>query len=69
MYYQIIEEPLKKFKGKRMENEEMIKLIDSSRHIKISLEVTTPLRIIDGALFVVGCIEGVYRLYQGRENI
>ena len=49
-----------------MENEEMIKLIDSSRHIKISLEVTTPLRIIDGALFVVGCIEGE-RIYEQLE--
>ena len=60
----MIEEPLKKFKGKIMENEEMINLIDSPRNFKISLEVTTTLRIIDDALFVVGCIEGVYRLYR-----
>ena len=54
----MIEEPLKKFKGKRMENEEMINLIDSPRYIKISLEVTISLRITDGVLFVVICIEG-----------
>ena len=54
----MIKEPIKNFKGKRMENEEMINLIDSPRHIKFSLEVTIALIIIDGALFVVGCIKG-----------
>ncbi|GJS11228.1 elongation factor G, III-V domain-containing protein [Tanacetum coccineum] len=47
-------------------NEYLINLIDTPGHIDYSAEVTVALRITDGALVVVNCIEGV-RLHT--ENI
>lgn len=59
LYYELGEEELEGFTGERQGDGYLINLIDSPGHVDFSSEVTAALRITDGALVVVDCVEGV----------
>eukprot|EP00877_Chromochloris_zofingiensis_P003063 jgi/Chrzof1/12758/Cz07g06140.t1 len=59
LHYEMGDARLEAYKGERDGNSYLVNLIDSPGHVDFSSEVTAALRITDGALVVVDCVEGV----------
>lgn len=59
LYGEMSDDDVKEINQKTVGNEFLVNLIDSPGHVDFSSEVTAALRVTDGALVVVDCVEGV----------